>query len=161
EIVMDNDLVLWKMPPTLIEGIESESLIALTDGAGQYYGDYQQTFNEVGSNLRLNAGLLGMPPRYKGNLQGLEGKVMRDFFHSEQGFSALNFLEYKGSKRLIPVNEVTQLNVFDVSPEELISEYCGGHFCGCSYGHYDYWNRKYAFHVRKEISKLLQRIAID
>src|SRR5271170_466442 len=38
EIVMDNDVVLWRVPPTLRKGIRESALVALTDAAGQYYG---------------------------------------------------------------------------------------------------------------------------
>ena len=155
EIVMDNDLVLWKSPPTLLRGIKEQALVALTDAKGQYYGDFLEVIARSGSKLELNAGLVGMPPGFTVNLEGLKEMVHTDFFHSEQGFTAINFMNYPGKKYLIPLEEVTQLNVIVSKPEELVSRYCGGHFCGCSFGHHSFWEERYAASVKAKLSQMM------
>jgi hypothetical protein len=153
EIVSDNDVVLWKVPPTLSRSIRENALVALTDAAGQYYGDFQETFVQSNKNLRLNAGLIGMPPRFAADLESVNGSKLTDFFHSEQGFTAVNFARYQGKKNMISLDEVAQLNVMEIDADDLISKFCGGHFCGCSFGHYNFWKEKYFDAVKKRLSK--------
>lgn len=144
EIIIDNDVILWRIPPTLEKAIRENALVALTDAAGQYYGDFHNLVVREDPSLRLNAGLLGMPPNFRLNFELIKMVELKDFFHSEQGFTALNFALYKDTKYLIPLTEVTQLNIIEVPPEELIIKYYGGHFSGCSYGHFDFWEKKYS-----------------
>jgi len=154
EILMDNDVVLWRIPPTLERAIKEQALVALTDAAGQYYGDFHDLVMNLNPKLKLNAGLLGMPPSFKVDFGLIQRVKLRDFFHSEQGFTALNFLLYNGKKYLIPLEEVVQLNIIKVPPEELIARYCGGHFAGCSYAHFDFWEKKYSQAVKNYYRRL-------
>jgi hypothetical protein len=149
EIIMDNDLILWNIPKTLIKAITNNTLVALTDPAGKYYGDYRKQVENIDKKLQLNAGLVGLPPGFI--IDPLEDyKVpLKDFFHSEQGYTALKFAEYKGSKLLIGLNEIHQTNINPIDSHKLISEYDGGHFCGCSYGHVDHWDRYYSIELKK------------
>lgn len=161
ELVLDNDVILWGVPPTLHEAIRNDAMLALSDGAGQYYGDFLEAVIKNQPNLRLNAGLLGMPQGYHPDIDRLEELQLKDFFHSEQGFAALNFAEYSSLKFLIPLDEVQQLNINQIPPEDLVSEYYGGHFCGCSYGHFDFWEEKYAKVVEKEYREVLRNARED
>lgn len=161
EIVMDNDVVLWELPPTLLQAIETRSLVALTDATGQYYGDFHEAVIRSNPTLRLNAGLVGMPEGYAIDLENLKDKTFTDFFHSEQGFTALNFINYRGNKTLVPTDQVPQLNACSINGEELISEYCGGHFCGCSFGHYDFWEKKYAKFVKENLNDKARKMMTE
>ena len=143
EIILDNDVVLWKIPPTLANSIEEGALVALTDAAGRYYGDFSNKIDTYDQGLCLNAGLIGMPPGFSMDFNALDNIQLTDFFHSEQGFTALNFAKYKGKKNLISLEEVAQLNIMNIDPQTLLSKYCGGHFCGCSFAHYNFWEKKY------------------
>lgn len=152
EIILDNDVILWKMPPTLLSSIREGALVALSDAAGRYYGDF---FNEVDAydqGLCLNAGLIGMPPGFSMDFNALDNIQLTDFFHSEQGFTALNFARYKGGKNLISLKEVAQLNTMDIEPQLLLSEYSGGHFCGCSFAHYSFWEKKYRDPIKQKLT---------
>lgn len=150
EILVDNDVVLWKIPPTVLRGIRDGALVALTDAGGRFYGDLSDKIREADPELTLNAGLLGMPPGFCPNFDLLEGVTLRDWFHSEQGFTAMNFILHQGPKYLVPLDEVQQLNIHRIPPEELLSSYSGGHFCGCLYGHYDFWEKSYGPIVRRK-----------
>ena len=144
EIIMDNDLILWNIPNTLKKAINNSALVVLTDGAGTYYGEYTDEVLRKDSNLKLNAGLLGLPPRYVIDPNEVNNRSHKDFFHSEQGFTALKFVSYKGEKYQIPLNEIQQINVNQIEPRKLIKNYDGAHFCGCSFGHYNFWNDCYS-----------------
>lgn len=157
EIIMDNDVILWRAPPTLKRAIRENALVALTDAAGQYYGDFHDLVIRIDPSLRLNAGLLGMPPGFKVDFELIKMVKLKDFFHSEQGFTALNFALYEGIKYLIPLEEVVQLNIIRVPPDKLVSRYYGGHFSGCSYAHFDFWEKEYA----RVVKRLYERLIMD
>lgn len=125
EIILDNDVVLWKIPPTLAKSISEGALVALTDAAGRYDGDFSSKIDTYDQVLCLNAGLIGMPPDFSMDFNALDNIQLTDFFHSEQGFTALNFAKYKGKKNLISLKEVAQLNIMDFEPQVLLSEYFG------------------------------------
>ena len=144
EVILDNDVILWKEPQALLEAIRTNALLALTDAAGRFYGDFDEEVGNLDPDLKLNAGLIGMPTGFSPDFGLLRRVVMKDFFHSEQGFTALGFALQEGPKHLVPLSEVQQINVNRVPPEELVSGYSGGHFCGCSYGHYSFWEEEYA-----------------
>lgn len=154
EIIMDNDVLLWDVPDTLMEAHKEESILALTDGKGDYYGDYTRRVKSIDPDLKLNAGLLGLPPEFSFDLGSVDANSLNDFFHSEQGFTALQFLSYQGPKTLISLKEVPQLNVDKIKPTRLISEYKGGHFCGCSYDHFDYWEKLYHKPLTEHYNKI-------
>ncbi len=106
EIIIDNDIIFWELPATLKQAIRNKSLVALQDGVGKFYGDFLEDVNAVDSNLKLNAGLLGCPPGFEININCIDKKNMKDFFFSEQGFTALQFAKYTGSKLIIPLSEI-------------------------------------------------------
>ena len=115
--------------------------MALADAAGRFYGYFLNKLDAYDQELCLNAGLIGMPLVFTVEFNALDNIQLTDFFHSEQGFSALNFAQYKGKKNLISLKEVAQLNIMDIEPQMLLSEYFGGHFCGCSFAHYNFWRK--------------------
>lgn len=155
EVIMDNDLILWNIPQTLSRAIRQGSLVALTDPAGKFYGDYRMEVENVDSELSLNAGLIGLPPEFVINPLEACKIPLKDFFHSEQGFTALKYAEYNGPKYLIGLDEVHQTNVNPINSQELLSKYDGGHFCGCSYGHFDYWDRLYSSDLKNYYKKCM------
>ncbi len=156
EIIMDNDVIIWGIPETLKNSIEKNALVALTDAAGKYYGDYKEKIEELNNELKLNAGLIGLPPNFAIDPSEILENLPQDHFHSEQGFTALKFAKYDKLKYLIPLSEIEQLNVNMLDPEELISKCVGGHFCGCSYGHYSFWNDIYANYVKKKYEEVVR-----
>jgi len=159
EIIIDNDVVVWRMPKTLKDAIAKGSLVALTDGVGGYYGKFRQCIQAIDPNLCLNAGLLGLPPDIKMDPREVLKDLPNELFYSEQGFTAFKFAQYPGMKVLIPRSEVEQLNVNAVAPQDLINSYDGGHFCGCSYGHFYFWQNSYAKIVREHYNKVREGMA--
>lgn len=144
EIIMDNDVVIWNRPESLVAGVRENAFVTLTDAGGQFYGDYQDLIFAIAPNLCLNAGILGLPRNVVIDTSKVNGKQLSDFFHSEQGFVAMMYANYLGRKRQIPLTEVQQLNINHLRPKELILKYDGGHFCGCTYNHFEYWEATYS-----------------
>jgi len=153
EMMMDNDVVLWRLPRTLRKAWENNAMVALTDAAGRYYGDYSALLDRIDPGLKLNAGLVGLPPGLEVDLSKMEAMPLTDFFHTEQGFTAMNFVQFNGPKLLIPLSEIQQLMVNRIAPDILMTDYAGGHFCGCSYGHFDYWERSYSEPLKRLLKK--------
>ena len=155
EIIMDNDVILWVIPPTLKIALNQNALVALQDGVGKFYGDFLKSVEKVNSSLTLNAGLLGCPPGFEINLNEVPDQKYLDFFFSEQGYTALQYLNYKGTKLLIPSSEIQQLNANRIKADDLISNYYGGHFCGCSNGIETFWDDIYSKNVKKKYQEVL------
>ena len=155
EILMDNDIILWSIPPTLKKAINSNSLVALEDGVGKFYGDFLESVNILDINLNLNAGLLGCPPGFEIKIIEIVDTLIRDFFFSEQGYTALQYAKYNGSKLLIPHSEIQQLNANRISALDLINCYNGGHFCGCSYDIETFWTKIYSTSVKEKYKEMI------
>jgi len=155
EIVMDNDLIFWNFPPTLKKAIELNALTALQDGVGKFYGDFLKSVENIDSNLKLNAGLLGCPPGFEINLDEVPFKEYSDFFFSEQGYTALQYACFQGNKFLIPISEIQQLNANRIDVNDLINNSSGAHFCGCSYGIETYWDTIYSEAIKNKYEKLV------
>ncbi len=146
EFVLDNDVILWRRPLALDKWLAEGGLLALGERTKHilkklYYGDFVNEVKRVDPYLNLNAGILGWPPGYLPSLEG--AREEGEFFLTEQGFSALAFARYSGNKHLIPYTQVPLLHMAQVDPHELIKKYSGGHFCQCTYGPYDYWQKRY------------------
>ena len=88
---MGNDVIIWDLPKTLQVGIEKNAFIALTDAAGQFYGDYLIKVRNLNEDLKLNAGLIGLPPKVTLDPIEVIHSLPKDFFHSEQGFTAQKY----------------------------------------------------------------------
>ena len=155
EIIIDNDVIFWELPATLEQAIKNKSLVALQDGVGKFYGDFLGDVNSINYNLKLNAGLLGCPPGFEINFDYIDIDRIQDFFFSEQGFTALNFAKYNGSKLLIPLSEIQQLNANRICALDLLENYYGGHFCGCSYDIEQFWSRNYISFIEKKYRELV------
>lgn len=155
EIIMDNDVVIWALPDTLKNAIECKALVALEDGVGKFYSVFKDTIDNIDKNLKINAGLLGNPPGFEINLTEVTQNPPTDYFFSEQGYTALNFARYTGLKYLIPISEIQQLNANRIDPIDLISNYKGGHFCGCSYDIEIFWEKFYSSHIKKKYNEMI------
>ncbi len=154
EVIMDNDVILWNIPDILKQSIAESALIALKDGAGKFYGDFKNEIEAIDNDLELNAGLLGFPKGYAFNLTEIIENPPKDCFFSEQGFTALNFAQYKGVKYLIPLSEIQQLNVHRIEALELLLNHKGGHFCGCNFGPEVFWDKMYRDQVKTKYEEM-------
>ncbi len=154
ELIIDNDVILWKIPNILRTAIIENALIALSDGAGKFYGDFLESVERIDRNLKLNAGLIGFPRGVMFDLTDIFNSPPKDLFFSEQGFTAYNFAQYNGSKYLVPISEIQQLNINRIGALKLLSNYKGGHFCGCNYGPESFWDKLYRKHIINLYKKL-------
>lgn len=155
EIIIDNDVVMWEIPDTLRMALEKNAMVALEDGVGGYYGEFKKEVEDLHDKFALNAGLMGFPPGVEINLSAAIEKHLKDYFFSEQGYTALNYAKYNGLKLLIPLSEIQQLNINRIGPEQLISKHKGGHFCGCSFNIENNWRKIYSKHVKRKYQEMI------
>ncbi len=161
ELIIDNDIIFWELPMTLKIAIANNGLVALSDAAGKFYGEYSKKVNSLERNLKLNAGIIGFPKGFAFNLTDVLEEPPKDCFFSEQGFTAFNFSLYKGLKYLIPLSEVQQLNINRIGAIELLSYHKGGHFCGCNYGPEDFWDKIYRNPIIKKYTEIKYNLLIQ
>jgi hypothetical protein len=140
ELVLDNDLIFWNIPLTLIKWHNSDGVLLNTDWNGPHYGEYQSRLSIAKS---YNAGVIGYPPNFDFPLPDLS--KMQELFHSEQGFIVKTFLESGKKVFALEKEEIFQSNSEEnkLNDSSLIDDFSGGHFCGCSYGHYFDWDKHY------------------
>ncbi|HEY2117082.1 MAG TPA: hypothetical protein VGJ51_18430 [Candidatus Angelobacter sp.] len=164
ELVLDNDVILWKRPPVLDEWLNSDALLGLGVEGDDcrptlFYGDYAEQLRAVAPQLDLNAGLIGWPPGYSHILEKRPQlpPASSEYFHTEQGFTAWLFATFEGPKKLIPYTQVPLLHTMCIPPDELIQSCYGGHFCECNFGEMQYWRDSYEMPVRRFIEEAGER----
>jgi len=100
--------------------------------------------------------LLGYPPGFKIDLSEISKNPPKDFFFSEQGYTALNYARYNDEKYLIPITEIQQLNANRIGTLDLVMNYKGGHFCGCSYDIENFWDILYSNYIKRKYEDLIR-----
>jgi len=145
ELLLDNDLILWKIPEIIRFWYNSENLLINSDWNGTNYGEVN--FSRMQG---LNAGILGYPPNYNFKIPDI--KTFTDYFHTEQGYIVITFFESGKKIEIIPQNEIFQSNANEYIEKpinNIIDKFCGGHFCGCTYSHYFHWDKYYKNQIWK------------
>lgn len=147
ELVLDNDVVLWRRPSEVDRWLTRGGLLGLgTEGddcrALLYYGDYETDVRQVSPQLDLNAGIIGWPPGYVPPLVS-NIKTSDEHFHTEQGFTAWIVATYSGQRSLIPYSSVPLLHTMQADPSKVLASCCGGHFCESNFGEQTYWRDTY------------------
>lgn len=126
ELILDNDVILWDIPETITEWLNSNGLLINTDWNGSYYGIYDK---DIPPKTKLNAGIIGYPPDFDFVLP--EYSELLDYFHSEQGFIVKTFFESKRDLFILTDNEIFQSNSNKLNnPPDVVKTFKGGHFCG-------------------------------
>ena len=158
ELVLDNDIILWKRPSVLEEWLDSDCLLGLGvegDDCREvlYYGDYAPQVRAACPSLDLNAGLIGWPPGYRPAVERYR-ETADEYFHTEQGFTAWLFATFEGRRKLVPYSAVPLLHTMRIGPKELAESCCGAHFCECNFGEMQYWREIYEKPVREFVGQL-------
>lgn len=138
EIVIDNDLILFKRSPTIDKFLESDDLFICTSAYRRFYGQYR---NIVPENMVINSGLFGMPPNYD-----LQNKI-KEFivkFPSEgwvdhcDDEGVLAYLMSNCNFMHIPMHEIAVCNPsVDFAPYRIGNS--GVHFVGLNQGFSNYY----------------------
>lgn len=157
ELVLDNDIIFWNIPLTLLEWLKSDGVLLNTDWNGAYYGAFQ---SQINTTINYNAGVIGYPPCF--NFKLPDFSKMEELFHSEQGFIVKTFLESSREVYALEKEEIYQSN----NPESkldsttLFNNFCGGHFCGCNFGHYFDWDKYYKDKIWNEYYHLCDNMQL-
>jgi hypothetical protein len=139
ELILDNDVILWDLPETITNWLNSNGLLINTDWNGSYYGIYNK---DIPKETKLNAGIIGYPPDFDFILP--DYSELTDYFHSEQGYIVKTFMESKRELFILKDTEIFQSNNDKFNnPPDVVKIFKGGHFCGCSYCHYFHWDKIY------------------
>jgi len=158
ELILDNDVILWRRPVALENWLKEGGLLAASDSA-KFYGDYANEVNEADPDLYFNSGILGWPPGFIPSLDGVkpgEFGITEPGF--EQGFAALLFAQYSGSKRQVPLQDVPLAYTIKTrqnpqASQSLLKNACGAHFCQCTYGFGNDWSKHYQAPIEAHLAE--------
>lgn len=134
EIMLDNDLIIYKMPPLFNEFLESSNLIVVTEAYRRSYSGPLERL--IPSGFNINSGVLCLPPGFdfKSRLEkeiNTYGLEWNDHF-DEQTLVAYVLSQHKNVK-IIPQSEIA------VSAHYLNFGTHGCHFVGLNSTNLSYW----------------------
>lgn len=141
ELVMDNDVVLWRVPRSVRRWLDRDD-VWLGNGdlepgdwtsGRQSYGTYLSWMREHFPNVSFSSGMMGWPPGFLPSdlPHPYSEAVLRPHFYStEQGFLARNWLTYGGRRDIVSWSEVPAVNDFNRSRsvQEVMMKCDGAHF---------------------------------
>jgi hypothetical protein len=142
ELALDNDCILWDLPETMSQWLQSEAGCLLAEDADRYLG----SFDPLCPPGNLNSGIRGLPPGK--DLGGKIDQVMREAreatgaavqFTSETEEQGLQAAAICRMSRLflVKTSEVSICSPFWPRSPEL--GVCGAHFVGMNSRHFP-WN---------------------
>jgi len=133
ELWLDNDLILYEMPPAIEEFFQSDRLLI----SEAFKRSYSERFDSlVPQGVNYNSGILGLPPGFdfEAHLTPLmQDRVGWTDHFDEQSLVAHIF--HKHDPLIVPMKEVQVLQ------ERYIKGSHGIHFVGLNGGDVKHWNR--------------------
>jgi hypothetical protein len=132
EIMMDNDLIIFKPLPEIDEFLKGNSVI-YTQGLFGLYGNFKKS---VKINPPLNSGLIGMPPKFNFEAEILKNIKPWDDYFDEQGLIAKIFSIFP-NKICIKLPKIAICRLDGILPS--FSHGC--HFCGVNRGETRSWKK--------------------
>lgn len=134
EIILDNDLLLYRKPDALKLFLNSDRIFLASVAAKRNYGQFDDLVWP--SDQPLNSGIIGMPPGYKFTQDMLNTLDQRPIDHwthfCEQGLVATLFL--RKTCLLIDIPVCVPWNPFTLGHD-------GMHFVGLNGGYTEMWNK--------------------
>jgi hypothetical protein len=139
ELVLDNDVILWRVPAAVRAWLDDDSTMLLagdetptewTD-SNQPYGGYGGFMKENHPSLSLCSNIIGWPPGVTDLPHPLaEAKVRPHYYGNEQGFTAMNWIRWPGPKLLNPWSSVPSVNNHNrrIPAARVLAECDGAHF---------------------------------
>jgi hypothetical protein len=147
---LDNDVILWRMPPTIREWLDDADSFLIAEDVLACHGK----FSSLCPSDARNSGIIGIPPRFE-----LESAVRSLLCAAgarlssetdEQGLQVALVTSHK--HRVVRLNEVSISGYF--RPHMLEVGSCGAHFVGVNlkdypfaHGFWDYWKLRVGEHV--------------
>lgn len=156
ELMLDNDVVLWRVPPAIELWLELGGVVVQGDyqngeksqglSGTPYanYGLYNEEVAGIDPRLKLCSGILGRAPGITFEQEFHRARLEPFRYCSEQGFTALQFLNYPGPRRLVEYASVPMLTTGRYKPDELLNTFDGCHFIEHTIGMRHYWRDQYA-----------------
>lgn len=126
ELVIDNDILLFRRPKEIDLFLGSDSVL-LYQGLHGLYGQ----FDNVPQGLRINSGIYGLPPGYdfSGAIKNFIGEKDWSNYFDEQGLVASCLSRYH-TKHMISLVQVPIIESDWDCRDFVMSETCGFHFVG-------------------------------
>jgi hypothetical protein len=156
ELVIDNDVVIWREPPSIREWRTTTDGLIVQGGPNGHplgnrwigYGRYTELVRAIDPELNICSGIIGLPPGLTRPSVWPDPARLRPWiFCTEQGWMAYWWLTHPGRRMLLPWDEVAIMNTARCTPDELVMSRCGAHFTEHNIGRKTTWGR-YAATIR-------------
>jgi hypothetical protein len=134
EIILDNDIVLYKLPKKIINFLSSNDIVLTKSFIRSYYGVLEEL---VPDNFNINTGVLCLPPNYDFEKE-IDYNIKKFKIKWEDHFSEQTLIAHIMSKykcELIDTSEIF------VTAEEFNLGSCGVHFVGLNKGKDEFWKK--------------------
>lgn len=165
ELVVDNDVVLWRVPRSVLRWLDADG-VWLGNGdlesgewtsSRQSYGTYLSWMRRHFPQVSFSSGMMGWPPGFLPSdlPHRFEDATLRPHYYStEQGFLARNWLAYGGSRDLVSWSEVPAVNDHNRSQtaDRILSECDGAHFSDHNVGRSTRFTDEFLPELRRRFS---------
>jgi hypothetical protein len=136
ELLIDNDLILYRKTDKIEEFLQTDDVFVLTEAAKRSYTDWAEHYIRTG--FEINTGIIGLPPYY--DLASNLNQAV-DYFHLKHWSD--HFDEQSLVAYLLQSHNTKIISIEDVSicrPHHKFRRgKCGVHLVGLNYGHDLHW----------------------
>jgi hypothetical protein len=127
EIIIDNDILIYKLPEKIIKFLNSNHVI-LTESHTRSYSGILKEIIPYGFNI--NSGIIGLPPNYDFE-NDIKETIKNHKIKWEDHTSEQTLVAYILSKKNCEIINKKEIYInFDCHKEKIILGTCGVHMCG-------------------------------
>lgn len=168
DLIMENDLILWRIPSKLAQWIYDGGILCYGVDTGttqntssrgdtarigritdeylqerRKYGLYKNRIDKINNKVFINPGVVGFGFNCNSLPYDLKDIGMVTSPDDEAGWLTLNYLNYTGRKHLMATSSIAYIDNGNFKPNELIESYDGAHFIKHNTGEYRFYQDKY------------------
>jgi hypothetical protein len=136
EIMMDNDVVIYRKPKLFDEFFEKKDLIVATQGYGVYSSILKKS---IPKNFHVNSGVLCFPPNF--NFESiLSNLIISHKLKWDNNFDEQTLVSYAIWSSSIKV-KILSMSEIHICVGKYLKGNCGQHFVGLNNENKSHWNR--------------------
>lgn len=169
DLIMENDLILWRIPSKLALWLYDGGLLCYGVDTGgtqntssrgdtarigkitdeylqerRKYGLYQNRIDKINDRVFINPGVVGFGFNCSSLPYDLKDLGMVTSPDDEAGWLTLNYLKYTGRKHLMATSSIAYVDNANFKSHNLVERYDGAHFLKHNSGEYRFYQEKYS-----------------
>lgn len=169
DLIMENDFILWRIPPKLMLWVYDGGMLCYGVDTGgtkntssrgdtaiinkitdeylqerRKYGLYTNRIDRINNRVFINPGIVGFGFNCSSLPYDLKDIGLVTSPDDEAGWLTLNYLNYTGRKHLMPTSNIAYVDNDRFDPYQMIEKYDGAHFIKHNNGEARYYQDFYA-----------------